>query len=237
MPSEATSRRAARWVEAARRRRGRASGWGWRSALEPAPARGWRLRRPAPMRRLRPCRATLSCAPLSGRCEATLPASNCWARASSRISAKWCPAVRAVSGIRTGSGSAGAAALLEDLTADGREVRKTITVVFCDLAGSTALGERLDPESPQRVLGRYYQRMREVLAPRGDGGEVYRRCCGGVFGIPHLHTTPCGRRGLHSSCGRPWPSSTRSWNETGGHAADPRRGEHREGPGRKPRGG
>ena len=41
--------------------------------------------------------------------------------------------------------------LLEDLTADGREVRKTITVVFCDLAGSTALGERLDPESPQRV--------------------------------------------------------------------------------------
>src|SRR5215212_7207210 len=52
---------------------------------------------------------------------------------------------------------------LEDLTAVGREVRKTITVVFCDLAGSTALGERLDPESLQRVLGRYYQRMREVL--------------------------------------------------------------------------
>ncbi len=28
-----------------------------------------------------------------------------------------------------------------------RELRKTVTVVFCDLVGSTALGERLDPEA------------------------------------------------------------------------------------------
>jgi hypothetical protein len=36
--------------------------------------------------------------------------------------------------------------------AAGREVRKTITVLFCDLAGSTVLAERLEPESLQRVL-------------------------------------------------------------------------------------
>jgi predicted amidophosphoribosyltransferase len=28
-----------------------------------------------------------------------------------------------------------------------QEVRKTVTVVFCDVTGSTALGERLDPET------------------------------------------------------------------------------------------
>jgi len=28
-----------------------------------------------------------------------------------------------------------------------REVRKTVTVVFTDVTGSTAMGERLDPES------------------------------------------------------------------------------------------
>jgi class 3 adenylate cyclase/tetratricopeptide (TPR) repeat protein len=76
----------------------------------------------------------------------------------------------------------------EDLTAVGREVRKTITVVFCDLAGSTALGERLDPESLQRVLGRYYQRMREVLERHeGTVAKFIGDAVVGVFGIPHLH--------------------------------------------------
>jgi class 3 adenylate cyclase len=77
---------------------------------------------------------------------------------------------------------------LEDQGAVGREVRKTITVVFCDLAGSTALGERLDPESLQRVLGRYYQRMREVLERHeGTVAKFIGDAVMGVFGIPHLH--------------------------------------------------
>jgi class 3 adenylate cyclase/tetratricopeptide (TPR) repeat protein len=77
---------------------------------------------------------------------------------------------------------------LEDQGAVGREVRKTITVVFCDLAGSTALGERLDPESLQRVLGRYYQRMREVLERHeGTVAKFIGDAVVGVFGIPHLH--------------------------------------------------
>jgi class 3 adenylate cyclase len=28
-----------------------------------------------------------------------------------------------------------------------REVRKAVSIVFCDVTGSTSLGERLDPES------------------------------------------------------------------------------------------
>ena len=34
-----------------------------------------------------------------------------------------------------------------------REVRKTVTVLFADVTGSTALGERLDPESLRHVMG------------------------------------------------------------------------------------
>jgi class 3 adenylate cyclase/tetratricopeptide (TPR) repeat protein len=70
----------------------------------------------------------------------------------------------------------------------GREVRKTITIVFCDLAGSTALGERLDPESLQRVLGRYFQRTREVLERHeGTVQKFIGDAVVGVFGIPRLH--------------------------------------------------
>ncbi|MGZ8578435.1 MAG: zinc-ribbon domain-containing protein, partial [Actinomycetota bacterium] len=36
------------------------------------------------------------------------------------------------------------------------ETRKTVTVVFCDVAGSTALGERTDPEALRRLMTRYY---------------------------------------------------------------------------------
>jgi class 3 adenylate cyclase len=46
----------------------------------------------------------------------------------------------------------------------GREVRKTVTVVFSDLVGSTPLGERLDPESLREVITWYYDRAAEVLA-------------------------------------------------------------------------
>jgi hypothetical protein len=38
---------------------------------------------------------------------------------------------------------------------DGREVRKTVTVLFSDVTGSTELGELLDPESLRDVLARY----------------------------------------------------------------------------------
>jgi hypothetical protein len=49
-------------------------------------------------------------------------------------------------------GACGAALGLD--FAQAREVRKTVTIVFCDVTGSTVLGERLDPESLRRVMAR-----------------------------------------------------------------------------------
>ncbi len=55
---------------------------------------------------------------------------------------------------------------LETSATATREVRRTVTVVFADVTGSTALGERLDPESLRRVMSRYFAAMREVLERR-----------------------------------------------------------------------
>ena len=41
-----------------------------------------------------------------------------------------------------------------------REVRKTVTVLFCDVEGSTSLGESVDPEMLREILGRYFDRSR-----------------------------------------------------------------------------
>ena len=69
-----------------------------------------------------------------------------------------------------------------------REVRKTVTVVFSDVIGSTALGERLDPESLRRVMGRYFEEMRAVLERHGGTVEKFiGDAVVAVFGIPLLH--------------------------------------------------
>jgi len=37
--------------------------------------------------------------------------------------------------------------------------RKVVTVLFCDVVGSTALGDSVDPEALQAQLARYFERM------------------------------------------------------------------------------
>ena len=69
-----------------------------------------------------------------------------------------------------------------------QEVRKTVTVVFSDLKGSTNLGEKLDTESLREVLNVYFNAMREVLERHGGTVEKYigdAIMC--VFGLPKLH--------------------------------------------------
>jgi class 3 adenylate cyclase len=44
-----------------------------------------------------------------------------------------------------------------------REIRRVATVVTSDLKGSTALGEKLDPESLLEVLNRYFDEMLRVF--------------------------------------------------------------------------
>ncbi|HCO04212.1 MAG TPA: hypothetical protein DIT48_12785, partial [Actinobacteria bacterium] len=52
-----------------------------------------------------------------------------------------------------------------------QEVRKTVTVVFTDVTGSTAMGERLDPESLRRVMTRYFDEMQTVVERHGGTVE------------------------------------------------------------------
>jgi len=69
-----------------------------------------------------------------------------------------------------------------------REQRKTVTVLFCDVASSTALGERLDPESLRRVLARYFERVSQVIERHGGTVEKFvGDAVMAVFGVPLLH--------------------------------------------------
>jgi class 3 adenylate cyclase/tetratricopeptide (TPR) repeat protein len=75
-----------------------------------------------------------------------------------------------------------------DQDASRREARKTVTVLFCDIAGSTALGERLDPESLRRVMARYFDEMSAVLERHGATVEKFiGDAVMAVFGIPVVH--------------------------------------------------
>ena len=72
--------------------------------------------------------------------------------------------------------------------AASQEVRKTVTVVFSDLKGSTALGERLDSEAVREVLDVYFTEMRAVLERHGGLVEKYiGDAIMAVFGLPRLH--------------------------------------------------
>src|SRR5216683_1829101 len=78
------------------------------------------------------------------------------------------------------------AQLARPMAAD--EVRKTVTIVFCDLKGSTSLGERLDSESLREVLSVYFEAMRQVLERHGGMVEKYiGDAIMAVFGLPRLH--------------------------------------------------
>jgi class 3 adenylate cyclase/tetratricopeptide (TPR) repeat protein len=66
--------------------------------------------------------------------------------------------------------------------------RRHLTVMFCDLVGSTALAARLDPEDMRTLIGAYHRRITEVISRHqgiigrymGDGVLVY-------FGYPQAH--------------------------------------------------
>ena len=65
---------------------------------------------------------------------------------------------------------------------------ETVTVLFSDVVGSTELGERLDPESLRRVMGRYFDAVQLVLERHGGTVEKFiGDAVMAVFGIPTLH--------------------------------------------------
>jgi class 3 adenylate cyclase/tetratricopeptide (TPR) repeat protein len=69
-----------------------------------------------------------------------------------------------------------------------REVRKTVTILFADVAGSTALGEQLDPEALRGVMSRYFEEMSGVLEHHGGTVEKFvGDAVMAVFGVPVAH--------------------------------------------------
>src|SRR5258706_542082 len=88
------------------------------------------------------------------------------------------------------------------------EVHREVTVVTSDLKGSTALGERLDPEALREVLNRYFTVMRAVFESHGGTIEKIIRDAI-VAGVrppfpPHHHPPPGGAGGA--------PASRRAWS-------------------------
>ena len=79
-----------------------------------------------------------------------------------------------------------------------------MTVVFCDLVGSTARAERLDPEDVRALLSNYHARVREQL--ERFGGTVEKFIGDAVWRSSarrwRTRTTPSGRSG------RRWRSAT-----------------------------
>src|SRR5437016_10751077 len=69
-----------------------------------------------------------------------------------------------------------------------REQRKTVTILSCDVAGSTALGESTDPEALQGLLARYFERMKEIIERHGGSVEKFiGDAVMAVFGVPVVH--------------------------------------------------
>ncbi|MBA2769814.1 MAG: AAA family ATPase [Sporichthyaceae bacterium] len=68
------------------------------------------------------------------------------------------------------------------------QVRKTVSVLFCDVTGSTALGERLDAEAMRSVMSRYFAAMSRVVQSHGGTVEKFiGDAVMAVFGVPVLH--------------------------------------------------
>jgi class 3 adenylate cyclase/tetratricopeptide (TPR) repeat protein len=69
-----------------------------------------------------------------------------------------------------------------------REQRKVVTILFCDLVGSTALGESTDPEALRARMRRYFEDLRTILERHGGSVEKFAGdAVMAVFGIPTAH--------------------------------------------------
>src|SRR5258708_9463133 len=91
--------------------------------------------------------------------------------------------------------------------------RRQLTVMFCDLVGSTALSVRLDPEDLREVIAAYHRYVAETVAR--FGGFVGRYMGDGVlvyFGYPRAHehdaerAVRAGVELLRALSHRRWPS-------------------------------
>ena len=68
------------------------------------------------------------------------------------------------------------------------EERRLVTVLFADIAGSTAIGESLDPEDVRVLMSRYFELARTVVEEHGGIVEKFiGDAVMAVFGVPQAH--------------------------------------------------
>jgi class 3 adenylate cyclase/S1-C subfamily serine protease len=68
------------------------------------------------------------------------------------------------------------------------EERRTVTTLFCDIVGFTAMTERADPEDVDRLLGEYAARSRAAVEAHGGIVEKFiGDAVVAVFGVPAVH--------------------------------------------------
>jgi DNA-binding SARP family transcriptional activator len=66
--------------------------------------------------------------------------------------------------------------------------RRTVTVLFCDLVGSSELAAQLDPEAYRALLSRYFELVRAPIERHGGTLEKFiGDAVLAVFGVPELH--------------------------------------------------
>jgi class 3 adenylate cyclase len=74
------------------------------------------------------------------------------------------------------------------LSAPGESRRRLVTALYCDLVGSTELGERLDAELLRKLLDRYFNAMRTALQRHGGTVEKFiGDAVVAAFGVPEAH--------------------------------------------------
>jgi class 3 adenylate cyclase len=80
------------------------------------------------------------------------------------------------------------------LAAPAGERRKPATLLFCDVSGSTAMGERLDAEGVRELMFRYFHLMRSAIEGHGGTGEKFvGDAVLAVFGVPVAHEDDAAR--------------------------------------------
>src|SRR3954466_6715653 len=83
----------------------------------------------------------------------------------------------------------------------GGEERRTVTVAFADMVGSTALGARLAQESLRRVGARYYEEVRAAVEHQGGTlAKFIGDAVMAVWGTPTVHEDDA-LRAVHAATG------------------------------------
>jgi class 3 adenylate cyclase/tetratricopeptide (TPR) repeat protein len=74
------------------------------------------------------------------------------------------------------------------VTVVDNEQRKTVTILFADVTGSTSLGERMEPEVLRRMLSRFFEAARAVVEAHGGTVEKFiGDAVVAIFGVPVVH--------------------------------------------------